>query len=209
MSTGFVFVYENDHSIKKVWLLKILLISLFEKLLLIVTLFVLNNSRIADQRSLILDSLCDEPRKFIDLSIPGRKVVYLPQFYVLGVEAQEECIFFPRSSRMYLVVLEVNSTVISSVFLQYIRITVIWKCPSSALLSRELHNENFHTCFCRYIFILPSGLESRKYLMTWLVLKHVQDILAGLVDYRQTEDLYTLELLLRAGKVTLQHFKCH
>lgn len=139
----------------------------------------------------------------------GRKVVYLPQFYVLGVEAQEECIFFPRSSRMYLVLLEMNSTVISSVFLHCIRITVIWKYPSSDILSRELYSENLHTCFCTYIFILPSGLESRKYLMTWVVLKHGQDILTGLVDYRQTEDLYTLELLLRAGKVTLEHFKCH
>lgn len=45
--------------------------------------------------------------------------------------------------------------------------------------------------------------------MTWWVPRHVQDILTGLVDYRQTEDLYTLELLLWAGKVTLEHIKCH
>lgn len=71
-------------------------------------------------------------------------------------------IFFPRSSRMYLVDLEIISAVISSLFLHCIRIAVFLKYPSSDLLSRELHSENFHTCFCIYIFLLPSDLESDK-----------------------------------------------
>lgn len=61
---------------------------------------------------------------------------------------------------MFLVDLEMNSTPISSVFLYCVRITVILKYPSSNLLSRELHSENFHTCFCTCIFILSGGLES-------------------------------------------------
>jgi len=41
MSTGYVFVYEKDHSIKKVWPFKILLNFFSEKMLLIAVLFVL------------------------------------------------------------------------------------------------------------------------------------------------------------------------
>lgn len=61
---------------------------------------------------------------------------------------------------MYVVDLEMNSTLIPSVFLHCVRITVILKYPSSDLLRRELRSENFHTCFCSYIFIFSSGLES-------------------------------------------------
>lgn len=61
---------------------------------------------------------------------------------------------------IYLVDLVMNSTVITSVFLHCTRITVILKYPWSDLLSRDLGSENFRTCFCTHIFILPSGLGS-------------------------------------------------
>lgn len=131
-----------------------------------------------------------------------------------------ECSFSPRPSRMYLVDLGINSTVISSVFLHCLRITILlnylsfkWS-PEQRATQWKLSYTFFVHVFLYFQAVLnQTSREQFRCLnadVLWRVrCTNVSNILAGLADYIQIRDWYPLELLFRAEQDTLGHMKCH